>query len=238
MFEIEGRETVTAAPELARMTLNLAMTHRDAGAGAHGRRLVYGGQTISIAAAHADRALPDLATIVAWRSCEHSAPVFEGDILSTEVTVVAKSRSTASMRRWSTFVPSSTPTAAPARSPSRCSTGASSACSPRGGARDERDAALAGILDGLRVLEGSAYVAAPLGGMTLAQLGADVIRFDPIGGGLDRNRWPVTDDGSSLFWAGLNKGKRSIQVDLRSAGGPRAARRAHRRAGPGRRASC
>ena len=76
-----------------------------------------------------------------------------------------------------------------------------------------------GILDGLRVLEGSAYVAAPLGGMTLAQLGADVIRFDPIGGGLDRNRWPVTDDGKSMFWAGLNKGKRSIQVDLGSQEG-------------------
>jgi 2-methylfumaryl-CoA isomerase len=76
-----------------------------------------------------------------------------------------------------------------------------------------------GILDGLRVIEGSAYVAAPLGGMTLAQLGADVIRFDPIGGGLDRHRWPVTDDGTSMFWAGLNKGKRSIQVDLRSEPG-------------------
>ena len=71
----------------------------------------------------------------------------------------------------------------------------------------------------MRVVEGSAFVAAPLGGMTLAQLGADVIRFDPIGGGLDRTRWPVTDDGQSLFWAGLNKGKRSIQVDLRSPEG-------------------
>ena len=76
-----------------------------------------------------------------------------------------------------------------------------------------------GILDGMRVIEGSAYVAAPLGGMTLAQLGADVLRFDPIGGGLDRTRWPVTDDGQSLFWAGLNKGKRSIQVDLRAPEG-------------------
>ena len=45
-------------------------------------------------------------------------------------------------------------------------------------------------LGDLRVIEGSAFVAAPLGGMTLAQLGADVIRFDPIGGGLDRRRWP------------------------------------------------
>jgi 2-methylfumaryl-CoA isomerase len=76
-----------------------------------------------------------------------------------------------------------------------------------------------GILEGMRVIEGSAFVAAPLGGMTLAQLGADVIRFDPIGGGLDARRWPVTDDGKSLFWAGLNKGKRSVAVDLRSPRG-------------------
>ena len=71
-----------------------------------------------------------------------------------------------------------------------------------------------GILKGLRILEGSAFVAAPLGGMTLAQLGADVIRFDPIGGGLDYRRWPVTKEGASLFWAGMNKGKRSLQVDI------------------------
>ncbi len=77
-----------------------------------------------------------------------------------------------------------------------------------------------GILKGMRVVEGSAFVAAPLGGMTLAQLGADVIRFDPIGGGLDYKRWPVTRDGKySLFWAGLNKGKRSIAVDFRQPQG-------------------
>ena len=76
-----------------------------------------------------------------------------------------------------------------------------------------------GILSGLSVVEGSAFVAAPLGGMTLAQLGADVIRFDQIGGGLDHRRWPVTEGGQSLFWAGMNKGKRSIQVDLRSPEG-------------------
>ncbi len=77
-----------------------------------------------------------------------------------------------------------------------------------------------GILKGLRVIEGSAFVAAPLGGMTLAQLGADVIRFDPLGGGLDHRRWPLTLDGRhSLFWAGLNKGKRSIAVDFRKPRG-------------------
>jgi 2-methylfumaryl-CoA isomerase len=69
------------------------------------------------------------------------------------------------------------------------------------------------------VIEGSAFVAAPLGGMTLGQLGADVIRFDQIGGGLDAGRWPLSPSGESLFWAGLNKGKRSIQVDLRGAEG-------------------
>ena len=71
------------------------------------------------------------------------------------------------------------------------------------------------ILEGLRVVEGSAFIAAPLGGMTLAQLGADVIRFDPIGGGLDYRRWPLTAEGRSLYWAGLNKGKRSIAINLR-----------------------
>ncbi len=75
------------------------------------------------------------------------------------------------------------------------------------------------ILSGLRVVEGSAFVAAPSGGMTLAQLGADVIRFDPIGGGIDYNRWPVTADQRSLYWHSLNKGKRSIAVDIRKPEG-------------------
>ena len=75
------------------------------------------------------------------------------------------------------------------------------------------------ILQGLRIVEASAFVAAPLGGMTLGQLGADVIRFDPLRGGLDARRWPVTAEGASLYWAGLNKGKRSLAVDTRSPEG-------------------
>jgi len=78
---------------------------------------------------------------------------------------------------------------------------------------------MAGILAGLRVIEGSAFVAAPSAGMTLAQMGAEVIRFDPIGGGLDFGRWPLDDDGRSLYWAGLNKGKKSLRIDIRSAEG-------------------
>jgi 2-methylfumaryl-CoA isomerase len=70
------------------------------------------------------------------------------------------------------------------------------------------------ILEGMRVVEVSAFVAAPLGGMTLAQMGAEVIRIDPPGGGLDYRRWPVTENGDSLFWAGLNKSKRSVAIDI------------------------
>jgi 2-methylfumaryl-CoA isomerase len=76
-----------------------------------------------------------------------------------------------------------------------------------------------GILAGMRVVEAAAFVAAPLGGMTLSQLGADVIRIDALGGGLDHHRWPVTADGVSLFWCGLNKGKRSVALDIASPQG-------------------
>ena len=75
------------------------------------------------------------------------------------------------------------------------------------------------LLAGLRLVEAAAFVAAPLGGMTLAQLGADVIRIDTLGGGLDHRRWPLAPDGTSLFWSGLNKGKRSVALDLASAEG-------------------
>lgn len=81
-----------------------------------------------------------------------------------------------------------------------------------------------GILSGMRIVEASAFVAAPLGGMTLAQLGADVIRIDAIGGGLDYHRWPVTNDNTSLFWAGLNKSKRSVAINFRSPEGSELAR--------------
>lgn len=74
-------------------------------------------------------------------------------------------------------------------------------------------------LAGMRVVEVSSFVAAPLGGMTLAQLGAEVVRVDPIGGAPDIHRWPLAESGTSLYWAGLNKGKKSVTVDMRSAEG-------------------
>jgi 2-methylfumaryl-CoA hydratase len=89
-YMVEARDTVTGAPELARMTLNLARAHTDAKASAYGKRLVYGGHTISMAGAQISRALPNLVTLLAWRSCDHTAPVFEGDRLWTEFQVEDK----------------------------------------------------------------------------------------------------------------------------------------------------
>ena len=74
-------------------------------------------------------------------------------------------------------------------------------------------------LSGLTVVEVSSFVAAPLCGMTLGQLGAQVIRIDPIGGASDVQRWPLAADGTSIYWTGLNKGKRSATIDLRSTDG-------------------
>jgi len=76
------------------------------------------------------------------------------------------------------------------------------------------------ILDGLRIVELAAFIAAPLGGATMAALGADVIRVDPPGGGVDIARWPL-HRGQSLYWAGLNQGKRSVTIDTRSEAGQR-----------------
>lgn len=80
-------------------------------------------------------------------------------------------------------------------------------------------------LAGVRIVEISSFVAVPLAGMTLGQLGAEVVRVDPIGGAADYQRWPVTDDGASIYWAGLNKGKRSVAADFRSADGQRLVQR-------------
>jgi 2-methylfumaryl-CoA isomerase len=89
------------------------------------------------------------------------------------------------------------------------------------------------LLHDLRIVEISAFVAAPLGGMTMAQMGADVIRIDPIGGGIDFRRWPVTKDGASLYWAGLNKAKRSLALALDKPEGREIARALVTAPGPG-----
>jgi len=82
------RDTVTNAPELARLTQNLAPVHRDPALGPDARRLVYGGHTIGLAQASLVRLLPDTATVLGWQSCDHPAPVFENDVLSFRHTLL------------------------------------------------------------------------------------------------------------------------------------------------------
>ena len=76
-----------------------------------------------------------------------------------------------------------------------------------------------GILGGLRIIEGASYVAAPSAATTLSQMGADVIKFDPIGGGIDYRRYPLSSQGKSIFWSSMNKGKRSIAINVRDPAG-------------------
>ena len=80
-------DVVTSAPELARLTLNIAATHHDSRVA--GRRLVYGGHTIGLALAQATRLLPNLVTVLGWESCDHVGPVHEGDTLHSELHVEA-----------------------------------------------------------------------------------------------------------------------------------------------------
>ncbi|MBT3766774.1 MAG: 2-methylfumaryl-CoA isomerase [Rhodospirillaceae bacterium] len=89
------------------------------------------------------------------------------------------------------------------------------------------------LLSDLKIVEATAFIAAPYAGLTLAQMGADVIRIDPIGGGLDYNRWPLTENGRSLYWAGLNKGKRSVTLNVRDPEGQEIAHALMTRSDPG-----
>jgi len=86
VIEVGGGDVVSSAPELARLTLNIAKVHHDASA-AGGQRLVYGGHTIALALAQASRALPQLVTVVGWEGCDHLGPVHEGDTLHSRLEV-------------------------------------------------------------------------------------------------------------------------------------------------------
>jgi len=93
--------------------------------------------------------------------------------------------------------------------------------SPDSGPTENRPGSGLPVLSGLRIVEFSAFVAVPSACLALAQLGADVIRVDPPGGNIDARRWPVNAEGRSLYWGSLNRGKRSIEIDVRSERGVR-----------------
>jgi acyl dehydratase len=85
-WSLRAGDVVSSAPELARMTLNLAHVHHDAVSLPAGR-LVYGGHTIGLALAQVTRTLPDLVTVAAWHSCDHTGPVREGDTLVCDISI-------------------------------------------------------------------------------------------------------------------------------------------------------
>ena len=74
----------------AQFTALLAAVHRDVEVSPYDTRLVYGGHTVALAQASLGRVLSGLATVVGWHACSHTAPVFEGDILSCHHTLVAE----------------------------------------------------------------------------------------------------------------------------------------------------
>lgn len=82
------RDVVDMATALVRITHNQAAVHRDVEVSPYDVRLVYGGHTVALAQASLARVLGGLATVVGWHACSHTAPVFEGDILSCRHTLV------------------------------------------------------------------------------------------------------------------------------------------------------
>lgn len=74
-------------------------------------------------------------------------------------------------------------------------------------------------LAGITVFENDSFVAGPSSCLALAQLGAEVIKIDPLQGGPDIDRWPITPEGRSIYWGSLNRNKRSVAIDLRSEKG-------------------
>jgi acyl dehydratase len=85
-WSLRAGDVVSSAPELARMTLNLAHVHHDAFSQPTGR-LVPGGHTIGLALAQLTRTLPDLVSVAAWHSCDHTGPVREGDTLVSDISI-------------------------------------------------------------------------------------------------------------------------------------------------------
>ena len=86
---ISGQDTITAAPELVRLTGNIAFAHTDASRSYLKKRLVYGGHTISLAYAQIMRAMPNTIALIGWQGCDHLGPVLEEDIIRSEYTVTS-----------------------------------------------------------------------------------------------------------------------------------------------------
>lgn len=83
---------------------------------------------------------------------------------------------------------------------------------------------MAGALEGIRVLELSRHLAGPFAAMTLADLGADVIKVEPPGRGDDTRGYPPFWNGVSCYYLSANRNKRSVTLNLQSEQGQEIAR--------------
>jgi acyl dehydratase len=86
VWDLGAGDVVSSAPELARLTLNLAHLHHDRFSRPSGR-LVYGGHTIGLALAQLTKTLPQLVTVGGWHGCDHTGPVREGDTVVSRIEV-------------------------------------------------------------------------------------------------------------------------------------------------------
>ena len=82
----------------------------------------------------------------------------------------------------------------------------------------------AGPLSGIRVLDFSRVLAGPAASLALADLGAEIIKVEPPGSGDDTRNFPPFSNGHSVYFLGINRGKKSIVIDLKSADGVALAR--------------
>ncbi|HEV7447262.1 MAG TPA: CoA transferase [Steroidobacteraceae bacterium] len=77
----------------------------------------------------------------------------------------------------------------------------------------------AGPLQGIRVLDFTRVLAGPAASLALADLGAEVIKIEPPGTGDETRSFPPFRAGESHYFLSINRGKKSIVVDLKTAAG-------------------
>jgi len=89
---------------------------------------------------------------------------------------------------------------------------------------DNVTASWAGPLAGVRVLDFTRVLAGPSASLALADLGAEVIKIEPPGSGDETRSFPPFREGESHYYIAINRGKKSIVIDLKSDAGVALAR--------------
>jgi len=83
----------------------------------------------------------------------------------------------------------------------------------------EQDRGWAGPLRGIRVIDLTRVLAGPFATQTLGDLGAEILKIEPPGGGDETRHFPPFIDGESHYFLGINRNKKSLVVDLQQPAG-------------------